>query len=155
MHAGPFVTAAAGCPGSSLCSANLTPSPACSPCTACASRLQDLDPASFLPCAHPRPWWERALGLAPRRQQLVGLMAQGLQRRLDGGGQVKQLRQPSQQLEQALGPSTLVFLSGGLPPALLGSLHALCRVGVQGFRVVDSQTRGHCVERASWPRATS
>ncbi|KAL4450095.1 hypothetical protein ABPG77_010764 [Micractinium sp. CCAP 211/92] len=72
---------------------------------------EDLDPASFLPGAHPRPWWERALGLAPRRQQLVGLMAQGLQRRLDGGGQVKQLRQPSQQLEQALGPSTLVFLS--------------------------------------------
>lgn len=74
---------------------------------------QDLDPASFLPGAHPRPWWERALGLAPRQQQLVGLMAQGLQRRLEGGGQVKQLRQPSGQLEQALGPSTLVFLSGG------------------------------------------
>ncbi|KAL4452411.1 hypothetical protein ABPG75_008073 [Micractinium tetrahymenae] len=72
---------------------------------------EDLDPASFLPGAHPRPWWERALGLAPRQQQLVGLMAQGLQRRLEGGGQVKQLRQPSGQLEQALGPSTLVFLS--------------------------------------------
>lgn len=69
---------------------------------------QDLDPVSFVRHAA-RPWWQRALGL-PGQQ--VGLMAQGLQRGLDSAGRVRALAQPSALLADALGPDTLVFLSG-------------------------------------------
>lgn len=60
-----------------------------------------------------RPWWQRALGL-PGQQ--VGLMAQGLQRGLDSAGRVRALAQPSALLADALGPDTLVFLSGAYWP---------------------------------------
>ncbi|PSC72324.1 sugar kinase [Micractinium conductrix] len=69
---------------------------------------EDMHPASFVPSS--RPWWERALGLLGPRQQ-VGLMAQGLQRQLEAGARVAALPTPSHQLEAALGPSTLLFLS--------------------------------------------
>lgn len=68
---------------------------------------EDLDPQGFVQLAA-RPWWHRALGLPVQR---VGLMAQGLQRALEGGGRVRQQAQPSPQLVDSLGPSTLVFLS--------------------------------------------
>lgn len=68
---------------------------------------EDLNPSAIV--LHSRPWWERVLGLPPR--QHVGLMGQGLQRRLDAGGHVRQLSQPTPQLLDALGPATLVFLS--------------------------------------------
>ena len=55
--------------------------------------LQDMDPASFV--NHRLPAWDRLLGA---RQQ-VGLMAQGLQRALDTGKKVYQLKEPSQQLK--------------------------------------------------------
>lgn len=87
-----------------------TPTPSSSPTTTFPTPLtqrQDMDPASFV--RRERPWWERVLGLPAQR---VGLMAQGLQRTLDGAGRVQALRQPSGQLVDALGPSTLVFLSG-------------------------------------------
>ena len=51
--------------------------------------------------------WERVTG----RQQRVGLMAQGLQRSLDTQGRVGALKQPSDVLVAALGPSVSVFLS--------------------------------------------
>ncbi|GAB4814283.1 hypothetical protein N2152v2_001329 [Parachlorella kessleri] len=66
---------------------------------------EDMDPASFV--NHQLPAWDRLLGA---RQQ-VGLMAQGLQRALDSGKKVYQLKEPSQQLKDALGPHTAVFLS--------------------------------------------
>lgn len=59
-------------------------------------------------------------------------MAQGLQRSLDSGGRVQALREPSQQLAAALGPSTLVFLSGGWVD---GGTRADARRGAPGPRV--------------------
>lgn len=67
---------------------------------------QDLNPSAFV--QQDRPWWHRALGLP---EQEVGLMGQGLQRVLDSSGKVKPLADPSQQLVDALGGTTSVFLS--------------------------------------------
>lgn len=47
-------------------------------------------------------------------------MAQGLQRGLDTGGRVVSFAQPSAQLVDALGPDTLVFLSGQAPASSAG-----------------------------------
>jgi hypothetical protein len=57
-----------------------------------------MDPASFV--RHQLPLLDRLLGA---RQQ-VGLMAQGLQRALDSGGKVLQLKEPSQQLKVRVRP---------------------------------------------------
>lgn len=54
----------------------------------------------------------------------VGLMAQGLQRGLDSAGRVRALAQPSSLLADALGPDTLVFLSGARP--LFGRCSTCC-----------------------------
>lgn len=62
---------------------------------------EDLDPASFLP--RPGPGGRPGHGLA--------LMAQGLQRWLDGSGRVQPLKAASPLLESALGPHTTVYLS--------------------------------------------
>eukprot|EP00887_Chlorella_sp_A99_P004829 scaffold4.g4829.t1 len=70
----------------------------------------DMDSAAFV--ADARSSWRGWLGcLALGRPQLVGLMAQGLQRDLDYGQRVVAVRAPSEQLLASLGPGTSVFLS--------------------------------------------
>ncbi|CAK0786790.1 hypothetical protein CVIRNUC_010004 [Coccomyxa viridis] len=66
---------------------------------------RDLDAASFI--SFKQGLWDRLIGF----KQQVGLMAQGQQRGLDPTGKVFAFREPSQQLLDAVGPRTSVFLS--------------------------------------------
>ncbi|KAK9805593.1 hypothetical protein WJX72_006726 [[Myrmecia] bisecta] len=66
---------------------------------------KDLDAASFV--EHEQGLLDRLTGF----RQHVGLMAQGQQRGLDAMGKVYPFKTPSQQLLDALGPQTSIFLS--------------------------------------------
>jgi hypothetical protein len=109
---------------------------------------QDLDPASFVRHSR-RPWWQRALGLPPPR---IGLMAQGLQRSLDSSRRVQALAAPSQQLIEALGEGTDVFLSDvetdGWPNGTVADLAARthCFLVTRGKEGAD-EYRGRSVQR--------
>ena len=74
----------------------------------------------------------------------MGLMAQGLQRGLDAAGRVHALTQPSALLADALGPDTLVFLSGERGDQ--GSLHwVLQAAGMQAAHARGGCWLGACV----------
>jgi hypothetical protein len=108
--------------------------------------------ASLKTCAMCRcaGFWERVFGV----RQRVGLMAQGLQRSLDGQGRVGALKQPADALVAALRPHVSVFLSDVETVRLgLTRTQAFARAGVGvgvGMGFGSGLFTGHCFVAAPW-----